>query len=155
MKRIAAVLAVSVVTVMAVVSPVAASSDSRPFKGSAGGVAVYVPDNECQEFGLRSEVSAVGMASHLGRIEMAGDHCASLTPSDGQLTLVAANEDTIRLDYSGPCNGVDACWFEAEVTGGTGRFVDATGGIQMNVGLSPQSDGSVLADITWTGRIGY
>jgi hypothetical protein len=155
MKRMSAVLAVAGVTVMALVSPVAASSDARPFKGSASGVAVYVPDTECLEFGLRTEVSAGGTASHLGRMEMTGGHCASFTPSDGQLTLVAANNDTVSLDYSGPCNGVDACWFAGEVTGGTGRFDDATGQIDMTVGLSPQPDGSVLADITWTGEIGY
>jgi hypothetical protein len=155
MKRIGAVLAVAVVTVMALGSPVAASSDARPFTGSASGVAVYVPDPECLEFGLRSEVWAVGTASHLGRIDVAGGHCASFTPSDGQLTLVAANKDAVSLDYGGPCNGVDRCWFEAEVTGGTGRFDGATGQIQMTVGLSPQPDGSVLADITWTGEIGY
>ena len=80
-----------------------------------------------------------GRASHLGRITVSSTEVVDLATSpgssvvrDGQMVLVAANGDELHWTYAGSGTTPDELGNSAitgtfEITGGTGRFLDATG----------------------------
>ncbi len=84
----------------------------------------------------------VGEATHLGHFTGTAQHCSQLhltpagpgevTYSDGQFTETAANGDLLQGTYTNGTSGADAngvLWFHDffTITGGTGRFLNATG----------------------------
>ena len=70
--------------------------------------------------------------------------------------MVAANGDELFLGYSGTCNELGSCSIDAHVTGGTGRFEDASGHAAFTVQFAaPQADGSIVGVWVWTGSLGY
>jgi hypothetical protein len=74
----------------------------RPFKGTVTGEVVFPEDTTCP-IGLRTDSSATGTASHLGRTIMTSEHC---TPAGAQITggvmkLIAANKDEVDINYWG------------------------------------------------------
>lgn len=134
--RTLAVLAVALLMSLAMLVPAAAGSSDRPFKGVLVGGGTAVPDATCP-LGLRTVMWGTGQVTHLGLTEMTASHC---TPDwgapivGGVQTFVAANGDKLEVTYTAtvepfvPAEGaVMTGPGDTVVTGGTGRFADATG----------------------------
>jgi hypothetical protein len=120
--------------VLALAGPVSAG-DQLPFRGSLAGTATVTP--------LGGPIVAVGIeasgtATYLGRFTLEAPHIvnqATLTAT-GTYLLTAANGDTITADLAGTARMVEppnvvAITETATVTGGTGRFANATGSIEV------------------------
>ncbi len=132
MKRrmFAASLALAVVAVLGLASPVAAG-EQVPFQGSLEGERVaFIP-------AVFAQINATGNASQLGQYELVIR--ANLSPgapvATGTFEFVAANGDTLTGEFIGQrfpteIPGVDAFVETAVILGGTGRFAGATGGFQ-------------------------
>lgn len=157
-------LAAAVVTIPVTAVSAGANPGSRPFKGSMGGAVTFVVDTGCP-LGLRSDTAASGTASHLGRFTYEGSHCSGFTFA-GQQTMVAANGDELFADYESfgppvmPPSEVGTVYdvpTAFTITGGTGRFADATGGGYMTAHITFMGFGAPVWPITfeWQGTIGY
>ena len=102
----------------------------RPFKASfAGEVHWEFPGDfasECSE--VTTVTDSFGKATHMGRTESLWSHCpdedSDHEPSDGRITLIAANGDELYgvYDYPAIDDGSPIVF-----NGGTGRFANATG----------------------------
>jgi hypothetical protein len=129
-------VAVAILMALATLAPAAAAeSTTRPFSGSLAGGAGQVPDASCP-FGVRTEVWGSGQVTHLGRTTMTASHCTQFlgAPEVGLQTFVAANGDRLELSYvltSDPYVPAEGAVLtlhgQTVVTGGTGRFADASG----------------------------
>jgi hypothetical protein len=114
--------------------PVSAG-DQVPFKGTLAGTATITPLGGPV---VAVEIDATGTATYLGRFTLEAPHTvnqATLT-AVGTYTLTAANGDTITADLAGTARMVEppnviAITETATVTGGTGRFADASGTIHV------------------------
>lgn len=87
---------------------------------------------------LAGTTTASGQASHLGAVTGSGTDCITPTSaytsvfSNGKLSVIAANGDELRADYSGnlspsatpPVFVINGTY---RITGGTGRFANASG----------------------------
>ena len=118
---------------------------------------------------LLVSLSGGGQATHVGRYTITNSHCldpATGLFTGGTFTKVAANGDELRGDYTGTStpllSGEDPCVARFELntalryTGGTGRFVGATGeatliAVQETNGCEPGFPSSVRGTIE--GRI--
>ncbi len=126
----------SLLIAMALAAP-AAAAVTRPMSGSFTGT-VFFAEPRCGANLLTVGFEGVGTATHIGRMtglatncttfDLAGDAAPVL---DGEATFTAADGSTITVTYAGaqeaPINGVAAYENTATVTGGTGRFADASG----------------------------
>jgi hypothetical protein len=129
MKRrmFAASLALAVVAVLGLASPVAAG-EQVPFHGSLEGERVaFVP-------GVYAQINASGNATQLGQYELILRANFGQKPF-GTFEFVAANGDTLTGEFSAQrfpteIPGVDLFVETAVILGGTGRFAGATGGFQ-------------------------
>lgn len=90
------------------------------------------------------EFSATGQIAHLGEVTGVFEHCSRMNVDmntgvvtfdygDGRLTFVSANGDELRGTYTAGtgellADGNVACRDTFTLTGGTGRFVGASGG---------------------------
>lgn len=84
---------------------------------------------------VASIAAGAGQAAHMGQVTETESNCidfATLSLTQGQLTLTAASGDRVEADFEGsasldppPPNAEFACTWT--VTGGTGRFDGATG----------------------------
>jgi hypothetical protein len=159
-------LALAAVVVAVAVTAVSAGANaaSRPFKGSMSGTVTLVVDTGCP-LGLRSELAATGTASHLGGFAYEASHCSGFTFA-GEQTMVAANGDELFADYESvgppviPPSEVGAVYdvpAAFTITGGTGRFADATGGGYMIAHITFMGFGAPVLPVTfdWQGTIGY
>jgi hypothetical protein len=82
-------------------------------------------------------VSATGQATHLGRFTIEIPHVVNFATQSatGTMTLTAANGDALIASFTGhsQINGSLVTIVEtATVTGGTGRFADASGSFTVN-----------------------
>ena len=166
-------LAVSLLLVMGLAASASADPGSRPFKGSVSGAVTFVevstsvcPPGGLFWGGLRTESSAAGTASHLGRTVMTSQHCTPVGDliTGGTMTLVSASGDAVYIEYAGsapfPVPGVTTVIvvdFDFVIVGGTGRFVGATGGGTMTAHVVFEGFGDPVwaASWTWNGTIGY
>jgi hypothetical protein len=100
----------------------------RPFKGSFEGTQRATP--LAPPF-LRVEGEATGTATHLGDFSVEFPHTVNLALArgTGTYTFVAANGDRLTADFNGQATvgTVTTIVEEAVITGGTGRFANATG----------------------------
>jgi hypothetical protein len=162
-----------ILLVMGFAAPVGADSAERPFKGSIVGESTFpfvgfdiCPQSDLFWGGLRTEGSATGTASHMGKVEMTSQHCtpAGAEITGGAMTLVAANGDEVYVEYSGltpgPIPGVGEVIvvdIDFEIVGGSGRFADAEGGGSMTayVVFEGFGDPSWASTWVWEGTIGY
>ena len=114
----------------------AMAATERPFRGSFVGVAGFVEPRCGSDVTLG--FTAVGTATHLGRIEGQASNCsdwsfpvASVDVRDGVVTFVAADGSTITAEYEGvqqaPVDGVAAYSLTMTVVAGTGRLEGASG----------------------------
>ena len=154
------------VLVLAVLSPASALANAggtdRPIKGAGTGTISLDPAT-----GAFTGV-VPGVGSHLGditvHIEGVGARAADGTfAGSGTATLVAANGDqvtgTITLTQTALPDGHTTTTVVLTITGGTGRFADASGTLTVTCQSGPPSHvGAMLlikADCKFTGRISY
>lgn len=163
--RKATVLA-GLVLAVAALSPVSALAKAggtdRPVKGIASGtVSINVP-------GLAVTGDFTGIVAHLGKVTSHLDAGIALTPQGtavvtGAQTVVGANGDQLTGDVTitgpAPTPGVHSNIGVITVTGGTGRFEDASGELRVNSEATPFSfDGVTLLESLESklrGRLSY
>jgi hypothetical protein len=148
MRRVGLLIAIMTLGLL-LAAPASAEQPARPFKGYSSGYATFV-DNSTDPITLEACPYPVyatgtfgygsGTASHLGRFDWANVHCAPAANEaiTGLLTLTAANGDELVLQYYGPTDaelGANHFWgaYDFAVTGGDGRFEDASGSGVMTV----------------------
>lgn len=165
----AILIAMALLVGAALVPSVSARSDARPFHGTIVGGGDVAPNLDCP-IGLETLSWATGTTTHLGLTAMASVHCTPNPPfgespgpiTGGALTLTAANGDTLTASYAGtvdPVMPVEGALLGghvvATVTGGTGRFADATGSFDMTFEGVLHFETPMV--ITWVlqGAIGY
>jgi hypothetical protein len=101
-----------------------------PFKGRLEGTATITPGTP--PF-VSVSIEGTGNATHLGRFTVVIPHVVNTTnrTSTGTYEFTAANGDTLTAGFTGQATltapGVLSIVETATVTGGTGRFADATG----------------------------
>jgi len=101
-----------------------------PFKGRLEGTATITPGTP--PF-LSVSIEGTGNATHLGRFTVEIPHVVNTTnrTSTGTYEFTAANGDTLTAGFTGQATltapGVLSVVETATITGGTGRFADATG----------------------------
>jgi hypothetical protein len=101
-----------------------------PFQGRLEGAATITPLTP--PF-VSVSIEATGNATHLGRFTVENTHVVNTTErtATGTYKFTAANGDTLTADFTGQANpatpGVLAIVETATITGGTGRFADASG----------------------------
>ena len=123
---------------LAVAAVDASANDSVPLRGKdtfsssiigATGSAVETAD------------AGSGTLAHLGRFTMVASETVDFATSsvtDGVFTLTAANGDTVRGTYSGTIlPGLVGYHVTGPITGGTGRFLGATGSIVFDGTFDP------------------
>jgi hypothetical protein len=85
--------------------------------------------------------AGAGTLAHLGRFTMAASETVDFSTStvtDGVVTLTAANGDTLYASYSGTIlPGLVGYRVAGPITGGTGRFMGATGQIVLDGTFDP------------------
>jgi hypothetical protein len=108
----------------------ASAGDQVPFKGWFDGL---VERTGSPPF-VDVNVDATGNATHLGQFELAVPHVVHLPTrtATGTYHFTAANGDEVFAEFTGqstPIIGTDFLYIEeiATITGGTGRFANATG----------------------------
>jgi len=167
------IIAILGLLVLGLAAVAAADSSNRPFKGSLSGEVTFnfvgqevCPTSDLLYGDLASDSTARGNASHMGRVQMVSRHCtpAGEAVTGGFMTLTAANGDDVFIQYDGtapfPIPGVTEyvdVELDFSITGGTGRFADATGGGEMNAQIEFLGFGVMTWPATWdwTGTIGY
>lgn len=168
--RTHAVLALvgSALLIMAIAAPVSADPGSRPFKGVVVGEVAFneVLVTVCPNYGgLRTESSAIGTSTHLGKTVMTAQHCTPLGDDfgPGTMTLTSASGDEVWITYNGsaPFPGEGVTVYQGrivfKVVGGTGRFEGAVGSGTMTIEIVFQGfeDPAWPATWAWKGIIGY
>ncbi|MBL0420646.1 hypothetical protein JI739_09850 [Ramlibacter sp. AW1] len=117
----------------------------RPFKGSLQveeriGRLGRCPGPQGQP-SLGGTFTGTGHATHLGAVQISGSHCITSEPgtpppafslAEGHMTMHSASGDEVLADYAGVFTLVTTGTYtfagQYVITGGTGRFSDATGG---------------------------
>jgi hypothetical protein len=129
-----------------------------PFKATWVGVTVAA---DTSNFPIVAVVATgEGQGTHLGRFTMVSPHVDNVFTFalEGDQNFVAANGDTLAAHFSGfltpngdgSLSGVLPC----VITGGRGRFANATGGYDFAITAVPLADGSGFASTaTIDGRI--
>ena len=109
---------------------VLSNNQEVPFKGRLEGTATITPGTP--PF-LSVSIEGTGNATHLGRFTVEIPHVVNTTnrTSTGSYEFTAANGDTLTAGFTGQAiltsPGVLSVVETATITGGTGRFADATG----------------------------
>jgi hypothetical protein len=118
--------------------PAATAATPVPFRAELMLDGSFVPTADpgvCASTGL-----GTGRATHLGKVTASTAELVKFTASSGSVTIrggemvmVAANGDELYWHYSGAgplpdANGVVSFEGTFTITGGTGRYLDATGG---------------------------
>lgn len=124
-------LIILMVSIICLVSLAAAASQTKPFKGRIEGQFVGTPTDNPIIF--HAVANAHGNATHVGRFtKVTSDTLNFVTGEDiGTFTMTTANGDLLTGHYSGyviPETATTFSWvLNATITGGTGRFANATG----------------------------
>lgn len=170
MRRFMLMVLVCVLALAVFAAAASANTVNRPFKGAVTGGVWYQPVGDPPI--LTTMSAASGHARHMGLTRMTARHptppLGSSGYGPGEMVLTAANGDEVWITYTGHLEfdvSADAgTWFVGPVactiTGGTGRFDDATGSADMTLRiLYPGSLDPALspwaASWTWHGRIRY
>jgi hypothetical protein len=130
------------------------TSESVPFKGSFEGTQTVTP----LPGGVGSVTgSGTGNATHLGQFSVAFPHTVTFATrtGEGTYTFTAANGDTLTASFIGQATAQGSTVSIVEdgrITGGTGRFADASGTFTVQRTFTPASgvtEGSFDGAITW------
>lgn len=117
-----------------------AAAQSVRFKGTFEGTQTLTPLQP--PFGLVNG-SASGTAAHLGLFTVEFPHTVNFATRTGvgTFTFTAANGDTLTADFTGQAQGgpIISIVEHATVTGGTGRFAEATGSFIVERRFDPSS----------------
>ena len=136
-------------TVRSATAPTAAAVQHEqdvPFAGDVKGVVIYDPSNPkgCaavpgQPFAITTRSEGTGNALHMGAVDFDAGHCQTPQGMLGDWVMTGANGDKVVGTYvafrvgGGPL--VVGEWFHLSaavaITGGTGRFRNATGTANM------------------------
>ena len=114
----------------------AKGASQLPFRGTLEAVEIHTGSFPV----LHSVLTGTGQATHLGRFTATFNfdiHLGVMRPSTttGSFTLIAANGDSISGTLTGQgtaLNGVVTIVETATITGGTGRFANATGSFRID-----------------------
>jgi hypothetical protein len=136
-------LGLVVIALLATAVPAAAGSAvERPIRedlvGSTVGMVFSPTFPEGDTFGGRcsqpsqwiSTSSGSGVVSHMGQVSWTTEHCFQLfagTFGDAELVVTAANGDSFYGTYGGVMTGETTFAETMIITGGTGRFTNASG----------------------------
>jgi hypothetical protein len=132
-----------------------------PFKGTLEGTFSFVPDPPPSTFASVDFGHATGEATHLGRFTLKGPHRVNLATipvtAIGTFEFTAANGDTLTASFTGmgtpsATPGISSIVETATITGGTGRFVGASGNfiVERSVDLvTLTTTGSFQGTIVW------
>jgi len=110
---------------------------------------------------LRQRISGIGHATHLGESSFVANNTVYITPpppflAAGTTTFVADNGDEFYTSFTGTStpgpNGTSTVVVNHTITGGTGRFSDATGTFTGNTIANPALPTGI---ITYVGTISY
>jgi hypothetical protein len=109
----------------------AAASEPVPFRGTLEGVATITPLGPTA---VSVRIEGAGYATQLGRYTLQVPHVVNPQTriASGSYVFTAANGDTLTATFTGQATptatpGVLTIEETATITGGTGRFSDATG----------------------------
>lgn len=160
--------AVVLVTLLAVAVPaVAGESVERPIKEDLSGYVLGMEFSpafpEGDTFGGRcsrpsqwvSTSAGSGVISHLGRVSWALEHCYQLfdgTFGDAEVAITAANGDQLFGTFDGIMTGETTFAETMIITGGTGRFVGASGSVAETGWFDPDTG---YMEVTGFGVIVY
>jgi hypothetical protein len=111
----------------------AAAKQEVPFQGSIQGVEIDVPQANGT---LSVNGSGTGLATHLGRFTATYEVTVDLSGGVGSFQFIAANGDRVFTELLGQGTptetpGINRIEEINTITGGTGRFVGATGSFIM------------------------
>ena len=133
----------------------------RPFKGKyvvPGENITVTPSPSCPAGYGRVTFTGTGQASHLGRFVGAQTHCQNAAGDIVQIeaTLTAANGAEVYAEGAGQVvdngNGTSTVTASYTITGGTGRFDDATGSFTTT---ATQQQATGDTEGTYEGGIAY
>ncbi len=123
-------IALAVAAVAGLAGP-AKAGDQVPFQGRLDGVVTRTPVDPSTDSVL---VKATGNATQLGQFTLDVPHLVNRVTrtATGSYEFTAANGDTLTAEFTGHASptatpGVLSIVEVATITGGTGRFADATG----------------------------
>lgn len=121
--------AASSLTDSAGLATMARTDRSVPFKGTLDGSVTLTPLEPPLANVL---IVATGNATYLGRFQVEVPHLVSFATATGEgtYTFTAANGDLLRAHFTGVADTSTQVFIiveHATITGGTGRFADATG----------------------------
>ena len=131
-----------------------AATESVPFKGSFEGTQTVTP----LPGGVGSVTgSGTGTATHLGQFSVAFPHTVTFATrtGEGTYTFTAANGDTLTASFVGqatPQGSSVSIVEHGRITGGTGRFADASGTFTVERTFTQATgltEGSFEGAITW------
>jgi hypothetical protein len=129
----AARLTLALLAVLALAGPAAAERQEKqvPFRGVLEGASTVTP--RTPPF-VSVNIEGGGHANQLGNFEVSIPHVANRSNGTavGTYVFTAANGDTLTADFTSQSTptdvpGVISVAVTATITGGTGRFADATG----------------------------
>jgi hypothetical protein len=116
----------------------ASASSAIPMKATDAGSATIVGVSGSV---IHTHDTGNGVATHLGRYTLDASEDVNLATGaimNGSFTLTAANGDKVSGTYSGHAlPGLTGYVVSGPLTGGTGRFADATGFLVWNGTLDP------------------
>jgi hypothetical protein len=133
------------------------SGKAVPFKGKYA-TTVQVLSGPPQ---LRQRITGIGLATHLGESSFVANNTVYITPpppfqAAGTTIFVADNGDEFYTSFTGTStpgpNGTSMVVVNHTITGGTGRFSDATGTFTGNTIANPALP---TGTITYNGTISY
>jgi hypothetical protein len=136
------------------------ADDAVPFKGSLAGSFTAVPIDPTNPLLLALQLDASGNATHVGNFTYSFPHTVdrSKVPSTGvgTATFTAANGDTLTAAVNGTAvligPGLLQGTENGTITGGTGKFANATGSFT----ISRQINQITLTTVgSFTGSINY
>lgn len=129
-----------------------------PFSGVVTGEAVFdfVTNPKACASTFTTITTAKGPASHMGLTTWQSQHCVGAAGQllDAELVLTAANGDEVHATYTGSCAGTGVigelitCSGNILVSGGTGRFENASGTAELSGAIVFEGFG----DFSWPGR---
>lgn len=175
-KRLALLAVLSLALAIPGLSASAAQGGTdRPFTMTATGVHTVefvIPAGRCAGTPIfQTFVETTGFATHLGLLSLTGNHCTYLTPSgltyaDGWMEIESANGDVLYSRYepaaiqppAPPEPWITITRTNQTFNGGTGRFADATGGMDCEITLVfayPNDPFRADLSATCTGTISY
>lgn len=159
-----------IVAMLAIAVPAfAGRSVERPIREDLSGYVVGIefapnfPAHAGDTFGGRcsvpsqwiSTMSGTGTISHLGEVSWSTEHCYQLftgTFGDAELVITAANGDKLYGTYGGVMTGETTFVESMVITGGTGRFAEATGTVAESGWFNPDTG---YMEVTGRGTITY